>query len=189
MDKNIENYVVVLKGCIDKDACKQTVKEMENAEWHQHQYHDIQTGKYSSIGEDKELEVSWSNNITTKNYIMQRIHDSFGFYLEHLQFPWFNGWKGYTDVRFNRYNEEKLMALHCDHIHSMFDGERKGIPIMTFLAVLNEDYIGGEFVMWDDTVIDLEEGDALVFPSCFLYPHRVEPVKRGVRYSCVSWAW
>ena len=35
--------------------------------------------------------------------------------------------QGYSEknVRFNRYSEKKKMALHADHIHSMFDGERK----------------------------------------------------------------
>ena len=31
-------------------------------------------------------------------------------------------------------------GLHADHIHSMFDGEKKGIPILSVLGVLNDDY-------------------------------------------------
>ena len=38
------------------------------------------------------------------------------------------------------------MAEHCDHIHSIFEGERKGIPVMTALGSLNDDYMGGEFL-------------------------------------------
>ena len=53
-------------------------------------------------------------------------------------------------VRFNKYAENKKMALHADHIHSMFDGERKGIPILSVLGVLNDDYEGGEFVLIDE---------------------------------------
>ena len=43
--------------------------------------------------------------------------------------------------------------------------------------------------MWGDEVIPMGKGSALVFPSCFLYPHRVDPVISGIRYSCVSWSW
>ena len=37
--------------------------------------------------------------------------------------PWFDKYQGYSHVRFNKYAENKKMALHADHIHSMFDGE------------------------------------------------------------------
>ena len=37
--------------------------------------------------------------------------------------------------------------------------------------------------------IKIEAGDLLLFPSVFLYPHKVEPVTKGERYSFVSWAW
>ena len=80
------------------------------------------------------------------------------------------------------------MALHADHIHSIFDGERKGIPILSVLGVLNDDYEGGEFVLIDEK-IDLSKGDIIIFPSNFMYPHKVEPVTKGTRYSYISWIW
>ena len=103
--------------------------------------------------------------------------------------PWFVSWSGYTPPRFNKYDVDKKMALHCDHIQSMFDGEKKGIPILSVLGVLNNNYEGGEFIMFDDTEIKFDKGDVLVFPSLFLYPHKVEPVKSGTRYSYISWVW
>ena len=188
MNRRLEDYVFVMKGWLSKDLCRQTVYEMESMEWHQHNFYDVKTGEYAARSGNREFDISFSD-ITTKPAIMEKIHGAFGFYLQELNMPWFNGWQGFSEVRFNRYNEDRVMALHCDHIHSLFDGERKGIPSMTYLSMFNDDYIGGELVMWDNTVIDVEEGDAIVFPSCFLYPHKVEAVKRGVRYSCVSWAW
>ena len=47
----------------------------------------------------------------------------------------------------------------------------------------------GEFIIFDDTEIKFDKGDVLVFPSLFLYPHKVEPVKSGTRYSYISWVW
>jgi predicted 2-oxoglutarate/Fe(II)-dependent dioxygenase YbiX len=81
------------------------------------------------------------------------------------------------------------MAEHCDHIQSMFDGERKGIPILSVLCILNDNYSGGEFIMFKDKEIKLKQGDLLIFPSNFLFPHKVEPVTRGTRYSFISWVW
>ena len=47
--------------------------------------------------------------------------------------------------------------------------KEKGIPILSCLGVLNDDYDGGEFVMFEDFEIKLEQGDLLIFPSNFLY--------------------
>ena len=85
--------------------------------------------------------------------------------------------------------ENKKMAEHCDHINSIFDGERKGVPILSIVGILNDDYEGGDFVMFKNKKIDLKQGDLLLFPSSFLYPHRVDPVTKGHRYSYVSWVY
>ena len=37
--------------------------------------------------------------------------------------------------------------------------------------------------------IDTKKGDLLIFPSNFLYPHKITPITKGVRYSYVSWVW
>jgi len=110
-------------------------------------------------------------------------------YIKDYKFDWFNSWQGYTIPRFNRYKKNKKMAEHCDHIHSMFDGHKKGIPILSIVGVLNENYEEGEFVMFKNKKIKLLTGDLLIFPSNFLYPHKVDPVKKGTRYSYVSWVY
>tara|TARA_R100000697_G_scaffold121409_1_gene148439 strand:- start:2922 stop:3107 length:186 start_codon:yes stop_codon:yes gene_type:complete len=59
--------------------------------------------------------------------------------------------------------------------------------------LLNNDYEGGEICFrYPDTtgewLIDKKPGRIIVWPSNFLYPHRVKPVTKGTRYSVVSWA-
>ena len=39
------------------------------------------------------------------------------------------------------------------------------------------------------TLKKLNQGDVLIFPSNFLYPHKVNSIKKGTRYSFVSWVW
>ena len=81
------------------------------------------------------------------------------------------------------------MSKHQDHITSLFTGDIRGIPILSIVAVLNENYTGGEFIMFDDYEIKFKAGDLIIFPSIFLYPHKVKPVKKGIRYSFVSWCF
>jgi predicted 2-oxoglutarate/Fe(II)-dependent dioxygenase YbiX len=57
------------------------------------------------------------------------------------------------------------------------------------LGALNDNYRGGELIMFEDQIIELAAGDIIVFPSNFLYPHKIEPVTAGVRYSFVSWCF
>jgi hypothetical protein len=189
MDRDLSSYVVVLENWIDEESCKQTIREMQNANWQQHTFYNAMDGSYNTRSGSKELDIAYGRGLSTQPYIMQRIWDAYKEYVTHLNFTWFDSWQGYSEVRFNMYKETRLMAEHCDHIHSLFDGERKGIPTLTFLGMLNDDYEGGELIMWGDEKIPMAKGSAVVFPSCFLYPHRVEPVTSGTRYSCVSWAW
>jgi hypothetical protein len=102
---------------------------------------------------------------------------------------WFSSWQGYTQPRYNRYDVNSRMENHCDHIHTMFDGTRRGIPTLTVMAALNGNYQGGELVMFEDQTIELSAGDVIIFPSNFLYPHKIQPVTSGVRYSFVSWCF
>jgi predicted 2-oxoglutarate/Fe(II)-dependent dioxygenase YbiX len=123
---------------------------------------------------------------------MKRIWDGLQRYHQELTAwgcTWYSSWQGYTEVRFNRYREDTNMKLHCDHIHSMFDGQRKGVPTLTVLGGLNNGYEGGDLVFWQDTPITLKSGEIMIFPSNFLYPHRVDMVTKGTRYSYVSWTW
>jgi predicted 2-oxoglutarate/Fe(II)-dependent dioxygenase YbiX len=59
---------------------------------------------------------------------------------------------------------------------------------LTLLGFLNDDYDGGDLYLCNQK-INTKTGDILIFPSNFLYPHRVEPVIMGIRYSWVSWVW
>ena len=185
---DLQHYVKSFKGRINGDLCDTLIQEMKTIEFSQHTFNNKMTGENNPRSGSKELSVSWddcpSKSILTKE-LWYVIHD----YLTYIDMPWFVSWSGYTPPRFNKYNQNKQMALHCDHIQSMFDGEKKGIPILSVLGVLNDDYKGGEFIMFDDTEIKFDKGDVLVFPSLFLYPHKVEPVKSGTRYSYISWAW
>jgi hypothetical protein len=187
MDRNIESYVKVY-NIFDKKKCKKSVKllEKKEKEFKTHEfYNDIQN---TYVSYERELSVSYSD-IETKEYFMDEIWNGLNTYCNEFEFKWFGSWKGYTELRFNRYRTGTQMELHCDHIQSMFDGERKGIPTLSIVGVLNEDYEGGEFIMWEDKEIKLKTGDLMIFPSTFLYPHKVNPVTKGTRYSCVSWTW
>jgi predicted 2-oxoglutarate/Fe(II)-dependent dioxygenase YbiX len=82
------------------------------------------------------------------------------------------------------------MDLHCDNIHSIFaQDEHKGVPILSVICLLNDDYEGGELVFFEDKILTPSQGDVIIFPSNFLFPHEVKPITKGIRYSVVSWSY
>lgn len=189
MSDNLKSYVSIYKDFVSKDVRENAIKNLENASWDLHSYEDSLTGQYRSNPYD--LSVSY-DEVPEKKVIQDSLWNAIHKYIseDHKEVNnWFNSWSGYTEVRFNKYDINTSMDIHCDHIHTMFDGSRKGVPTLTVLGLLNDQFDGGEFVMWGDEVIDFEAGSVIVFPSNFLYPHHVMPIKAGVRYSFVSWVW
>ena len=190
MKKNIEDYAVVYPGSLSKDVCKRTLKELKKATWQQHTFYDPKIDENFTRSGKHELSVSYAEEVSTRAAMMDATWKAISKYvLEDLKFPWYAGWNGFTLVRFNKYSLSTKMAEHCDHIHSIFDGKRRGIPILSIVGSLNENYTGGELIMFKDKEIKLKTGDILIFPSNFMYPHRVEPVKTGTRFSFVSWVY
>jgi hypothetical protein len=88
--------------------------------------------------------------------------------------------------RINRYGPSSFMSRHVDNIHRSH-GQKEGFPLASCSIILNENFEGGEFVFFDDYVVPAREGQAVIFPSNFLFPHEVKPIRKGVRYSIVTW--
>lgn len=186
MNKSIGAYIMHYKNVVSEHNCQEIIKEMNEKLWQQHTY-SIPTSD-ESFSYENDLEVSFDESNSAK-FLHEKIKYCISDYLKALDLKWFTALEGCTVPRFNRYKVGTEMRLHCDHISTIFDGTRRGSPILTVLGALNNDYEGGEFVMLEDLVIPLKAGEILVFPSTFLYPHEVRQVTKGIRYSYVSWAW
>jgi 2OG-Fe(II) oxygenase superfamily len=186
--KNDLNSYIKVYNLLPKQLCDKTISEIENANWEPHVFYFPELGEYKAKSGDKELSV-FGGDIPSKPELMGIYWQAIFNYVKDLDFPWFANWQGYTSIRFNKYENSKLMAKHCDHITEIFDGQKKGIPTLSVVSALNDNYSGGEFIMFDDYEIKLNQGDILIFPSTFMYPHTVKEVTEGIRYSAVSWVW
>lgn len=100
----------------------------------------------------------------------------------------FYSFAGINQIDFLKYSENGKYEIHSD------DGSRTTRRI-TIIVNLNNDYDGGDFIFFNPInkkdIIHrekLNKGTILIFPSNFLYPHSVEPITKGNRYSLVSWA-
>lgn len=171
------------------DECKKIVGELNQHNWEKHKFYNAQDG--STVTRETDLEMS-HDAYSQHEDLMQSLWNTIFKYITDLNYPWYNQWNSFTPPRFNRYVLGTEMAKHCDHIHSVFNNKfpnvSGGIPVLSIVCLLNEEFSGGEFIL-NDTEINLTAGDVLVFPSNFMYPHEVRKITAGERYSFVSWVW
>ncbi len=187
---NVDDFIFT-SHVIPNELCKSLIKECEEAAWTKHKWSTYGQKESEYSAEQKELDTVYS---TTKQFhtlgplIMKTVmayQEKVSWPEDHCRPSWI---QRLTQVRFNRYNKGTQMRTHYDHIQSMFDGKLKGIPILSIVGLLNDNYEGGEFMMRGKEV-KLVRGDILIFPSNFMYPHKVKDITEGVRHSFVSWAF
>lgn len=181
---NIQDYVAIYN--INNPAlCKQIIDDLEENKWVKHSYNNPITDVNTSYDDD--LDMSYQNDTITNKLqgLLQQCVDEYISTTAFFPFPV----QALTRIRFNRYKVGTNMKPHHDHIHTIFDGERKGIPVLSILLLLNDNFEGGDFLMFEGKKVKLSAGDIIIFPSNFMYPHAVSTVTKGTRYSCVSWAY
>ena len=192
MENNVDNYIM-LKNAIPKKLCDEIIRESETQEWRTHTWYSPTTKGYGSE-ETKELEVCNcmdKHDSKLKPYVIEVLKEYQKSFTAKTQddsklgYSWISK---ISNLRLNRYSKGTKMREHQDHIHSIFDGKAKGVPILSIIINLNEDYNGAEFYCRGKE-LKLKTGDVLIFPSNFMFPHEVKECLDGVRYSIVAWAY
>jgi len=80
-----------------------------------------------------------------------------------------------------KYREGQFYKQHVD---SFPDKPR----LLTISIALNDDFEGGEWAWFDRGVTKrFKCGDAVLFPSNFMFPHEILPVTKGTRYALITW--
>tara|TARA_E500000331_G_scaffold2106_1_gene2191 strand:- start:328 stop:906 length:579 start_codon:yes stop_codon:yes gene_type:complete len=186
-DTKLDECIYIAEKIIPADLCDSIVKDIETREWEPHIWYNVKTDKRTSE-ETRELDIQNSTSELHKvlgNYVIESgklYNKEYSYYGRQIMYQ-------FNSIRFNRYAPGQIMRQHHDHIHDIFDGERKGIPALSFILNFNDDYEGADLFFWEDTIVKLGKGDICMFPSNFLYPHGVTEATKGKRYSGVCWAW
>jgi predicted 2-oxoglutarate/Fe(II)-dependent dioxygenase YbiX len=182
------DYIKVY-NIIEQNSIKSILHQLQEEDlWKRHQWTNSENNDVVRQG-DEELFVSDGSLSEQYNLIMSNIYNSISNYIRDVNIPEFTYWQGYTPLRFNRYKENQTMLKHIDRIKSIFDGTRRGVPILSVVGLLNDNFSGGDFIMFDDYKVNLKAGDIMIFPSSFTFPHQVTHITEGTRYSFVSWVW
>ena len=193
-DTKLDECIFILKQIVPADLCDGVIKDIETRPWEPHTWYNNKTDtRYSN--EKMELDIQGTTPELQK-VLGRYVVESGRIYNQKYSYPFADQpdrsgqiMDHFSPIRFNRYAPGQIMRQHHDHIHSIFDGERKGVPVLTFIFNFNDDYEGADLFFWEDTVVKLGKGDILMFPSNWLFPHGVTEVTKGIRYSGSVWGW
>jgi len=187
----LKDLIHVEKGIIPANLCDYIIQDTEKREWRPHTWYNAQANSFGSE-ETMELDVQ---GITPElqqllTPIMIQAGAAYNQKYAYMKCDRTTQiMNKFSTIRFNRYKSGQIMRQHHDHIHSLFDGNEKGIPVLSFVLNLNDNYEGADLFFWENHVVPLGKGDIIMWPSLFLFPHGVTEAKSGQRYSAVSWAW
>ena len=186
----LKDLIHVERGIIPENLCDYIIKDIETREWKPHTWYNNTNDSY---GSEPTMELDVQSITPELQQLLTPIMIQAGSaYNQKYSYPCERTQQimnKFTGIRFNRYSGGQIMRQHMDHIHSIFDGNEKGIPVLSFILNLNDNYEGADLFFWENHIVKLGRGDIIMFPSLFLFPHGVTEATKGTRYSAVSWGW
>jgi predicted 2-oxoglutarate/Fe(II)-dependent dioxygenase YbiX len=128
------------------------------------------------------LKNKTSTDIKYFHYITKEIERLYTFYK--AKFPKMQS-SLINQIDLLKYKPEGKYEIHTDHIT---DSPRH----LTIIMNLNNTYKGGDLIFTDQKNkqikrLKLDKGSIVFFPSNFMYPHCIQPITEGTRYSIVAW--
>tara|TARA_R100001163_G_scaffold18792_1_gene16591 strand:+ start:756 stop:1304 length:549 start_codon:yes stop_codon:yes gene_type:complete len=116
------------------------------------------------------------------NYVKRQIQVHYPYYA--VKFPR-NQSRKMEQIDLLKYTKGGKYTTHIDH-------DVTTPRTISVIVNLNEDYEGGDLVFTDQQGKEvkrfkLKERSIIFFPSNFMYPHMIEPITKGTRYSIVAW--
>lgn len=181
----IDEFVMVVKNVIENDVCNEILKEYSNNdEWIQAKISSgnsdnfVRNCKIISSSNENSIKINFENRKEIDNKIFNSFNNVIKKYKE--KFPLVNISKdsGFDILKY------EIGGFYRKHIDSFSDSPRS----LTCSILINDDFDGGDFVMFDENIkYDLKKGDALIFPSNFMYPHEITEITKGTRYSIITW--
>tara|TARA_R110000782_G_C14763223_1_gene408364 strand:- start:682 stop:1230 length:549 start_codon:yes stop_codon:yes gene_type:complete len=178
----LEECIVVLNNIVKQDFIDIIIKYIDKKA----------TGKMSTVGGLKEDTRNVYGHSLRKDNVSDKI---FFRHIDHVIKDHYTHYK----VKFPCISPEKIAQIdllkytHGGKYEIHTDESAKCWRTLTCILNLNEEYEGGDFVVYaqdgktEMKRIKCKTGTCIMFPSNFLFPHRVEPITSGERYSIVTW--
>jgi len=182
---NLKDYIYVVKNALSVNLCDEILDEFKNSD----EWHDTILGSgvtQKNIRNCRTIAMSYSHMIQKNSEVRHKLDNAifdgaakciqeYNNKFPHCKIEEDSGYE------LLRYEEGCFYIEHTDS----FKGRPRAVSCS---FILNDNFEGGEFAFFNREIkYKLEKGDALLFPSNFMYPHEVMPVTKGTRYSIITW--
>jgi predicted 2-oxoglutarate/Fe(II)-dependent dioxygenase YbiX len=181
---NLKDFIIVIPNSISSKLCDTIVNEYSEDE-----YKDalIVNGSPNKNARNCQTIMLSENNTINKNNEIRKFID------DELFISFGSAIKKYTDIypcaKIQQDTGYELLkysigGFYIEHTDSFKERPRD----ITCSLILNDNFKGGQFSFFNKKLIyNLNKGDAILFPSNFMFPHAVLPVTNGIRYAIVTW--
>jgi Rps23 Pro-64 3,4-dihydroxylase Tpa1-like proline 4-hydroxylase len=173
--------IVELKNIVNLDFIKKIIPLIdEKAKKHL----TVDKGLNTSIRNVKGYSLNFNTptNLFYWNFIKSEIERLYFHYK--IKFPMMESVK-INQIDLLKYNSGGKYEIHTDH----FTTSPRHLSV---IINLNDNYEGGDLIFTDQKEkeikrLKLSKGSIVFFPSNFMYPHSIQPITKGTRYSIVAW--
>jgi len=174
-------YIVEIKNIVDKKFIEKIIpvikyKALKNLE--------VTAGLNKNIRNVKgyHLDFTTPTDVFYFNYIKKEIERLYTYYK--IKFPKMESMK-INQIDLLKYSSGGKYEIHIDH----------NLTLPRHLSIiinLNDNYEGCDLIFTDQKEkeikrLKLGKGSIVFFPSNFMYPHGIQPITKGTRYSIVAW--
>lgn len=176
----LEEAIIVLNNLTNKDFIKLIKKYIDKKA----------INRLSTISGNKEYRNVFGHSMKKENisdiiffkHIDKIINQHYSHYK--FKFPYLHT-NTLKQIDLLKYEVGGQYDIHTDHSD---ETQRT----LTFILNLNEEYEGGDFIFYNQDNTEMKRvkcktATCIMFPSSFQYPHRIEPITKGTRYSIVAW--
>jgi predicted 2-oxoglutarate/Fe(II)-dependent dioxygenase YbiX len=186
----LSDYILVVRGIISKEKCREiTELYAENPNW---DWAKTTGGLNLDRRKVKELRISEPSvrqqsdrHNAMDGEVFKIMAKAKEMYFEALSgsrnikhLPKVSADEGYCLLH---YSEGYYFKEHCDQGANMS-------RVLTCTLNISDDHDGGLFrFLRGEFDVKLNAGDAVLFPSNFLFPHEVTEITRGERHAIVTW--
>jgi len=187
---NLSDFIVVMRGLISKEKSQEIIDLYKDTNFWKWGVTDggvqLDFRKVKQISLSSDLVKSEGQKYQdmddelfevmskAKNLYLRTLQEGRG--IKHLPNP--SSDEGYELLH---YSEGHYLKEHADDAGGLS-------RLLTCTLNLNEGYDGGLFrLLRGEFNLSLGAGDAIMFPSNFMFPHEVTKITSGERYSIVTW--
>ena len=182
---NLENYIYVVKNALSNQTCDDILNEFKSSD----EWVDTVIGRgevNKNIRNCQIIIVSYPHVIQKNKDVRSKLDNAI-FDGAAKCIKEYNTKFSYCKIEEDSGYELLKYPEGCFYVEHT-DSFKARPRAISCSFILNDDFEGGEFAFFNKELkYKLKKGDALMFPSNFMYPHEVMPVTKGTRYSIVTW--